>query len=97
MPPRKSKDRNWRILVFCIGLSIAVMLCLWTYEWFIGRKAAYIRYDEFGIEIPSNYSVHGIDVSKYQHLIDWSSVKAMSVAMGMPHPLCVSPEELKKR
>jgi lysozyme len=38
-----------------------------------------VRYDEFGIEIPSNYTVHGIDVSKYQHLIDWSSVKAMSV------------------
>jgi len=38
-----------------------------------------MRYDKFGIEIPMNYSVHGIDVSRYQNLIDWASVKAMSV------------------
>lgn len=79
MANRKSKDKVWRLLIFCIGISIAVMMSLWTYEWWTGRKAAYIRYNEFGIDIPSNYSVHGIDVSKYQRLIDWSSVKAMNV------------------
>lgn len=79
MATRKSKDRVWKLLIYCIGASIAVMLCLWTYEWWQGRRAAYIRYDEFGIDIPTNYTVHGIDVSKYQKLIDWSSVKAMEV------------------
>jgi lysozyme len=79
MAAKKSKDTLWKILILCITASIAVMLCLWTYEWWISRKAAYIRYDEFGIDIPTDYSVHGIDVSKYQRVIDWSSVKAMSV------------------
>ena len=34
---------------------------------------------EFGIKIPVNYSIHGIDVSKYQDVINWQSVKNMRV------------------
>ena len=80
MAPNKT-DRLWKLLIFCIGLSITVMLFLWGYEWWISRKAHYTRYDEFGIDIPANYSVHGIDVSKYQRVIDWESVKAMKVCI----------------
>ena len=79
MASRKKTDKLWKLLIACIVASIAVMLFLWGYEWWMSRKAHYTRYDEFGIEIPTNYSVHGIDVSKYQHVIDWTSVKAMSV------------------
>jgi lysozyme len=79
MAKRKSKDKVWRLLIFCIGACITVMLCLWMYEWWIGKKSSYVRYSEFGIDVPSDYSVHGIDVSKYQRLIDWASVKAMAV------------------
>ena len=43
------------------------------------RKIKFIRYPEFGIAIPENYSIHGIDVSKYQDLIVWEEVKAMKV------------------
>ena len=75
----KKTDRLWKLLIICIGLSISVMLFLWAYEWWMSRKAHYTRYDEFGIDIPTNYSVHGIDVSKYQRVIDWESVKAMKV------------------
>lgn len=38
-----------------------------------------IKYKQFGIEIPVNYPIHGIDVSRYQQLIDWEDVKAMEV------------------
>lgn len=79
MSPKKRKDRVWRILISCIIASIALMLFMWTYEWWLSRKADYVRYDEFGIDIPTDYSVHGIDVSRYQRLIDWTSVKAMMV------------------
>lgn len=79
MASKKKNDRVWRFLTVCIGASIAVMLCLWLYEWVVSERAEYIRYDKFGIEIPTNYSVHGIDVSKYQRVIDWESVKAMKV------------------
>ena len=79
MPPKKRKDRVWTILITCIIASIAVMLFMWTYEWWLSRKSDYVRYDEFGIDVPADYSVHGIDVSRYQRLIDWPSVKAMMV------------------
>jgi len=39
----------------------------------------FIRYPEFGIGVPANFPIHGIDVSKYQDRIDWSEVSAMNV------------------
>lgn len=49
------------------------------YHWLTYRKARYTRYPEFGISIPGGYSIHGIDVSKYQHTIAWDEVKTMRV------------------
>lgn len=34
-------------------------------------------YRDFGIRIPENYQIHGIDVSKYQRDIHWEEVKKM--------------------
>jgi lysozyme len=79
MTAKKRTDTVWRILIVCISASIVLMLGLWIYDAWMSNKAPYVRYDEFGIDIPTNYSVHGIDVSKYQHVIDWESVKAMNV------------------
>lgn len=39
----------------------------------------YKEYREFGIRIPSNYDLHGIDVSRYQKRIDWNRVRKMKV------------------
>ena len=39
----------------------------------------YQEYKHFGIKIPSGYSVHGIDVSRYQLQIDWERVSKMQV------------------
>src|SRR5437868_5174039 len=79
MARKRKTDRIWKLLILCIGLSISVMLCLWLYDWWLSEKAHYTRYNEFGIDIQNTYSVHGIDVSKYQRVIDWESVKAMNV------------------
>ena len=35
---------------------------LMVIEWFLSKELLY-QYDEFGIEIPADYTVHGIDVS----------------------------------
>ena len=35
------------------------------------------------IEVPKGYSVHGIDVSKYQGNIDWAKVKKMNTKTGI--------------
>lgn len=34
----------------------------------------------FGIQVPTQYEVHGIDVSHYQELIDWSDVASMKIS-----------------
>lgn len=39
----------------------------------------YKEYKHFGIRIPRGYTVHGIDVSRYQRRIDWARVKNMRV------------------
>ena len=55
------------------------MLCFVIYDWWLERKSHFVHYAQFGIDIPVNYSIHGIDVSKYQNIIDWGSVKEMNV------------------
>ena len=42
-------------------------------------KSVSFKYTAFGIDISSNYLIHGIDVSKYQRVIDWEDLKAMSI------------------
>ena len=39
----------------------------------------FVRYPEFGIPIPAEYEIHGIDVSRYQQTISWDMVKEMDV------------------
>lgn len=43
------------------------------------NRPRFVRYPAFGIDIPVNFSVHGIDVSHHQDNIDWVAVKAMQV------------------
>lgn len=42
-------------------------------------RPKFVRYPGFGIDLPSRYDIHGIDVSRYQYSIDWPEVKAMQV------------------
>lgn len=41
------------------------------------RQRATVVYPNFGIPIPPAYSIHGIDVSRYQQGISWKMVRAM--------------------
>lgn len=40
-------------------------------------RPKFIRYPAFGIDLPVSYTIHGIDVSRYQSSIDWKEVKNM--------------------
>jgi lysozyme len=42
-------------------------------------RPLFIRYKEFGIDLPRGYNIHGIDVSRWQKHIEWSEVKDMYV------------------
>ncbi|MBS1948914.1 MAG: glycoside hydrolase family 25 protein [Bacteroidetes bacterium] len=75
---KKRKKTLAAFLVVLIVLALA-MACFIGYDWWQERRSHFVRYPEFGIDIPVNYSIHGIDVSKYQNLIDWASVKEMNV------------------
>jgi lysozyme len=70
-----SKTLPWIIVVLVFVTGAA----LFGRNWWLERQAGLIRYREFGIPIPSNYSLHGIDVSRYQQVINWEAVKAMNV------------------
>src|SRR3982751_2501125 len=75
----KKQRRIWKIIVFTFSTSIVVMLIMMLYQWISEKKTAFIAYREFGISIPVNYSIHGIDVSKYQDVVNWQLVKNMRV------------------
>lgn len=79
MAKLKKLPIGWKIVLFTLLLAITGMLGMNIYEWWIERRARFIRYDAFGTDIPANYSIHGIDVSKYQDIIDWESVRNMQV------------------
>jgi len=81
MPPRKkSKNFRQRKIVYAV-LVIAIIISGvgLVYQWLQYRKVKFTRYPEFGIAIPSSYSIHGIDVSRYQQNIAWEEVKSMKV------------------
>lgn len=56
---------------------VAVLAYLWWKE--RDKGITFVRYEEFGIDMPVNYKIHGIDVSKFQKDINWQAVKQMQV------------------
>jgi lysozyme len=79
MTKRSKKNSIWKLVLFSLGGAVLIMLGLAGYDWWTERRAHFIRYAAFGIDIPVNYTIHGIDVSKYQNIIDWGSVHDMKV------------------
>ncbi|MGZ8559297.1 MAG: glycoside hydrolase family 25 protein [Chitinophagaceae bacterium] len=74
---KKKKVSQW---IITLGVITFMMLAGWLlFQWTIYRKAKFTRYPEFGIGIPTEYIIHGIDVSRYQSLIAWEEVKTMKV------------------
>src|SRR3982750_350905 len=42
------------------------------------RETSFTLYPGFGIAMPDGYSIHGIDVSRYQKRVNWPVVKLMA-------------------
>ena len=77
MARRKKSRKKWWI-VGAVVLITGVVFIL-GYDWWQSRRSRFVRYPAFGISIPENYLIHGIDVSKYQQIISWDAVKEMKV------------------
>lgn len=76
---RRKRKPSYYLPWIIIGAVLLFAVFLLGRNWWVERKASMARYKEFGIPIPANYSVHGIDVSRYQEIINWDMVKAMNV------------------
>ena len=74
----KKKRSVFGILFVPALLLVVAGTATYYFTEFLNRPK-FVRYPAFGIEIPVNYSMHGIDVSHYQANIDWVAVKAMQV------------------
>lgn len=75
----KRKRRNLGRPVF---IALIVLTALAVASYYISDilyKPSFRHYEAFGIDLPVNYSIHGIDVSKYQAAISWKDVKEMQV------------------
>lgn len=62
--------------LLALALLIGVFLML---DWNKRFELEVKRYPEFGIDMPIEYAIHGIDVSRYQKQIEWKEVKAMNI------------------
>jgi lysozyme len=62
---------------FYYGYVLKCAVSSWRWIKDIGSGSNYRTYKGFNIRIPDNYTIHGIDVSRYQDKIDWPQVKAM--------------------
>lgn len=67
-----------RTLFIVFLVIVAIANVIYYVSLFFNREP-HILYPEFGIEIPPNYQLHGIDVSRYQKVINWGDVKEMKV------------------
>ena len=71
-----------------VFIWIGVLLFMVAFGWYVvhtwkqqkaKEKGEAAMYDAFGIEMPSSYYIHGIDVSSFQDGIAWNKVVAMKV------------------
>lgn len=73
--------KKYRVLrtLFIISLIIVAIANLLYYATLFFTKPPHVKYPAFGIDIPAGYVLHGIDVSRYQDVINWGDVKEMQV------------------
>ena len=74
---KRKRNLSRPVFLALIILSILAMASYYISDYFY--KPSFVHYREFGIDLPVNYHIHGIDVSKYQQEISWENVKQMQV------------------
>lgn len=72
----KKKTTAFKIILVSVIYLTAAAAAIYLITYYLNRPK-FVRYPAFGIPIPVNYTIHGIDVSKHQAAIDWGDVSAM--------------------
>lgn len=75
----RHKKKSRRVVIIFAATAFVIVTAWILFQTFSFKKPGFVRYPEFGIAIPENYSIHGIDVSKYQSSISWAEVKLMKI------------------
>lgn len=79
---RKQKKRNiskkkngfgWLIALMVV--TVALIVAYFQLE----DKPSFKEYSAFGIFMPTDYTIHGIDVSRHQGVINWDLVQKMDI------------------
>jgi len=73
---KKKKKAIFKSIVVPIAALFVIAFSIYYLNRFLNRPK-FVRYPAFEIELPVNYTLHGIDVSRYQNNIDWVAVEAM--------------------
>ena len=72
---RKKKRSSQSFFKIFFWLCLIIITLFYTVRFFTAPPN--IFYPGFQIDIPPGYKIHGIDVSKYQSIINWKEVKNM--------------------
>lgn len=79
MASKKTRKHFLRLFLIVSFVSCFCFISYLGYLYWQSQQLKFVRYPEFGIPIPSEYQIHGIDVSRYQQNINWELVKQMDV------------------
>jgi lysozyme len=71
----RRKKRSQSFFKIFFWLCLIIIALYYSINFF--TTPPHIFYPDFQIEIPNGYEIHGIDVSKYQSIINWKEVKNM--------------------
>lgn len=75
----KKKSTNFSPKKLALAFLAVIAAGGLLYWWYKATQPDFIHYSAFGIEIPTEFSIHGIDVSKYQQRVNWEAVREMEV------------------
>ncbi len=76
MAKRKKRKSIFKSIIIPIAALIVLAILVYRISNYF-NSPKFVRYPAFEIDLPVNYAIHGIDVSRYQRTIDWVAVEAM--------------------
>jgi lysozyme len=76
---QKQSKLLFRLIATLAVLGFSFWLCIWIIGYFRHYQPKQVseKHKTFGIVLPANYAVHGIDVSRHQSDIEWDRVEKM--------------------
>lgn len=72
----KKKTTVFKIIAISVIYLSAAAAAIYLITNYLNQPS-FVRYPAFGIPVPVNYNIHGIDVSHHQAAINWDDVVAM--------------------